>query len=51
MRILRSGRNSAAAAGCGTDIGTRTIVVIRIDRVEVGGSPPLRRTLSGAEAP
>lgn len=33
-----------------TDIGTRTIVAIRIDRVEVGGSPPLRRTLSGAEA-
>ena len=33
-----------------TDIGTRTIVAIRIDRVEVGGSPPLRCTLSGAEA-
>ena len=33
-----------------TDIGTRTIVAIRIDRVEVGGSPPRRRTLSGAEA-
>ncbi|MBV8492071.1 MAG: hypothetical protein JO162_01175 [Alphaproteobacteria bacterium] len=33
-----------------TDIGTRTIVAIRIDRVEVGGSPALRRTLSGAEA-
>ena len=32
-----------------TDIGTRTIVAIRIDRVEVGGSPALRRTLS-AEA-
>jgi hypothetical protein len=35
---------------CCTDIGTRTIVAIRIDRVEVGGSPALRRTLSGAEA-
>jgi hypothetical protein len=33
-----------------TDIGTRTIVAIRIDRVEVGGSPTLRRTLSRAEA-
>jgi len=33
-----------------TDIGTRTIVAIRIDRVEVGGSPALGRTLSGAEA-
>jgi hypothetical protein len=33
-----------------TDIGTRTIVAIRIDRVEVGGSPALRRTLSGVEA-
>ena len=33
-----------------TDIGTRTIVAIRIDRVEVGGSPPLRPTLSEAEA-
>ena len=33
-----------------TDIGTRTIVAILIDRVEVGGSPALRRTLSGAEA-
>jgi acetyltransferase len=33
-----------------TDIGTRTIVAIRIDRVEVGGSPALRRTLSGTEA-
>ena len=33
-----------------TDIGTRTIVAIRIDRVEVGGSPALRRSLSGAEA-
>jgi hypothetical protein len=32
-----------------TDIGTRTIVAIRVDRVEVGGSPPLRRTRSGAE--
>jgi hypothetical protein len=33
-----------------TDIGTRTIVAIHNDRVEVGGSPALRRTLSGAEA-
>lgn len=33
-----------------TDIGTRTIVAIRIDRAEVGGSPALRRTLSGAES-
>jgi hypothetical protein len=33
-----------------TDIGTRTIVAIRIDRVEVGGSPALRRTLRGVEA-
>jgi hypothetical protein len=33
-----------------TDIGTRTIVAIRIDQVEVGGSPALHRTLSGAEA-
>jgi hypothetical protein len=33
-----------------TDIGARTIVAIRIDRVEVGGSPTLRRTLSGVEA-
>jgi hypothetical protein len=33
-----------------TDIGTRTIVAIRIDRVEVGGSAALGRTLSGAEA-
>ena len=33
-----------------TDIGTRTIVAIRIDRVEVGGSPALRHSLSGAEA-
>jgi hypothetical protein len=33
-----------------SDIGTRTIVAIRIDCVEVGGSPALRRTLSGAEA-
>ena len=31
---------------CCTDIGTRTIVAIRIDRVEVGGSPALRRTLT-----
>ena len=33
-----------------TDIGRRKIIAIRIDRVEVGGSPALRRTLSGAEA-
>jgi len=33
-----------------TDIGTRIIVAIRIVRVEVGGSPALRRTLSRAEA-
>lgn len=33
-----------------TDIGTRTIVAIRIDRVAVGGSPAAHRTLSGAEA-
>jgi hypothetical protein len=33
-----------------TDIGTRTIVAIRTDRVEVGGSPALRRILSGVEA-
>jgi hypothetical protein len=34
-----------------TDIGTRTIVAIRIDRVEVGGTAPgPRRVLSGAEA-
>ena len=52
MRISGSGQNSA----CGgrlwrcTDIGTRTIVAIRIDRVEVGGPPALRRTLSGVEA-
>ena len=31
-----------------TDVGTRTIVAIRIDLVEVGGSEP--RILSGAEA-
>jgi hypothetical protein len=34
-----------------TDIGTRTIVAIRTDSVEVGSNvPPYRRTLSGAEA-
>jgi hypothetical protein len=34
-----------------TDIGTRTIVAIRIDRVEVAGNTPeLRRTLSYDEA-
>jgi hypothetical protein len=33
-----------------TDIGARTIVAIRIDRVEVGGSLALRRTLSRAGA-
>jgi hypothetical protein len=34
-----------------TDIGTRTIVAIRIDRVQVGGNAPERHpTLSGAEA-
>jgi len=34
-----------------TDIGTRTIVAIRIDRVAIGSTAPeLRRTLSGAEA-
>ncbi len=33
-----------------TDIAMRTIVAIRIDRVEVGGSPALRRTLSGVAA-
>jgi len=33
-----------------TDIGTRAIVAIHINRVGVGGSPPLRRTLSGADA-
>jgi hypothetical protein len=51
-------RNSKSAGTfrCGgglwrcTDIGTRTIVAIRIDLVEVGGSPPPRRTLSRAEA-
>ena len=51
MRTSGSGQNSAAVAGCGdAGIGTRTIVAIRIDRVEVGGSPPLRPTLSEAEA-
>ena len=51
MRISGSGRNSSGGRlwRC-TDIGTRTIVAIRIDRVEVGGSPALGRTLSGAEA-
>ena len=33
-----------------TDIGTRTIVAIRVDRVEIGGSTALRRTLSGVKA-
>jgi hypothetical protein len=34
-----------------TDIGTRTIVAIRFDRVAIGSTAPeLRRTLSGAEA-
>jgi hypothetical protein len=34
-----------------TDVGTRTIVAMRIDSVEVGSSTPeRRRTLSGAEA-
>jgi hypothetical protein len=34
-----------------TDIGTRTIVAIRIDGVEVGSdAPALRRTLTTAEA-
>jgi hypothetical protein len=33
-----------------TDIGTRTIVAIRVDRVEVRGSPALHRILSGVEA-
>lgn len=34
-----------------TDIGTRTIVAIRIDQVEVGSpNPELRRTLRRAEA-
>jgi len=34
-----------------TDIGTRTIIAIRIDAVEVGSNDPNhRRTLSGAEA-
>ncbi len=34
-----------------TDIGTRTIVAIRIDRVEVGGdAPDRRRVLGRAEA-
>jgi hypothetical protein len=34
-----------------TDIGTRTVIAIRIDRVEVGSpNPELRRTLNRAEA-
>lgn len=34
-----------------TDIGTRTIVAIRVDRVEVGSNKPeLRRSLSRSEA-
>ena len=34
-----------------TDIGTRTIVAIRIDRVEIGSDDPRhRRTISGREA-
>jgi hypothetical protein len=34
-----------------TDIGTRTIVAIRIDRVDVqSNTPELRRSLSGSEA-
>jgi hypothetical protein len=34
-----------------TDIGTRTIAAIRVDRVEVGSSTPgRRRTLTRAEA-
>jgi hypothetical protein len=34
-----------------TDIGSRTIIAIRIDQVEVDGSrPELRRTLNRAEA-
>jgi hypothetical protein len=34
-----------------TDIGTRTIVAIRLDQVEVGSNQPeLRRTLSRVEA-
>lgn len=34
-----------------TDIGTRTIIAIRIDQVEVGGNAPERhRTMSGSEA-
>jgi hypothetical protein len=33
-----------------TDIGTRTIVAIRIDRVDVGGNKPQLRSLSGSEA-
>jgi hypothetical protein len=34
-----------------TDIGTRVIIAIRLDRVEVGGSAPeLRRTLGQDEA-
>jgi hypothetical protein len=34
-----------------TDIGTRTIIAIRVDSVEVGSNAPeLRRTLTRAEA-
>jgi len=34
-----------------TDIGTRAVVAIRLDQVEVGSNmPELRRTLSRAEA-
>jgi hypothetical protein len=34
-----------------TDIGTRTIVAIRVDQVELGSNvPKLRRTLCGAKA-
>lgn len=38
---------------CRTDVGTRVIIAIRLDRVEVGSATPeLRRTLgqAGAEA-
>jgi hypothetical protein len=36
---------------CCTDIGTRTILALRIDRVEVGsGAPERRRILRRAEA-
>ena len=49
MRISGSRRSRGRLWRC-TDIGTRIIVVIRIDQVQVGGSPALRRSLSGAEA-